>query len=197
MHRCIIGLTGNIASGKSTVSKHLRALNCTVIDADVIARQVVTKGSEGLAQIASHFGSAYLKEDGELNRSKLGSLVFSDATKLQELNAITHPLIREVINTEISLAPSKLVFVDGALLFETKFNETADAMWMVHCAESVQLRRVMDRDNLSEKEALARINTQGPIQWKLDKATEVLTNNGSEDELRAHVAALVTQYLNK
>lgn len=181
----ILGLTGGIASGKSTVSAYLAQNGALIIDADLIARQVVAKKSSGLKQIVAKFGKEILTTSGELDRKKLGKLVFSNKELLKALTDITGPLIRAEILREIEAAKKaqvKLVVLDIPLLFETGYQTLCDKVMVVTVPSEVQLERVMKRDNLSAAEARKRIANQLPTSKRNELADVLIDNSKSVAE---------------
>lgn len=181
----ILGLTGGIASGKSTVSAYLAQNGALIIDADLIARQVVAKKSSGLKQIVAKFGGEILTASGELDRKKLGKLVFSNKELLKALTDITGPLIRAEILREIEAAKKaqvKLVVLDIPLLFETGYQTLCDKVMVVTVPSEVQLERVMNRDNLSVAEARKRIANQLPASKRNELADVLIDNSKSVAE---------------
>ncbi|MDM8280406.1 dephospho-CoA kinase [Ligilactobacillus agilis] len=181
----ILGLTGGIASGKSTVSAYLAQNGALIIDADLIARQVVAKKSSGLKQIVAKFGEEILTASGELDRKKLGKLVFSNKDLLKNLTDITGPLIRAEILREIEAAKKaqvKLVVLDIPLLFETGYQTLCDKVMVVTIPSEVQLKRVMKRDNLSAAEARKRIANQLPASKRNELADVLIDNSKSVAE---------------
>ncbi|WP_302047419.1 dephospho-CoA kinase [Ligilactobacillus agilis] len=181
----ILGLTGGIASGKSTVSAYLAQNGALIIDADLIARQVVAKKSSGLKQIVAKFGKEILTASGELDRKKLGKLVFSNKDLLKALTDITGPLIRAEILREIEAAKKaqvKLVVLDIPLLFETGYQTLCDKVMVVTVPSEVQLERVMKRDNLSAAEARKRIANQLPTSKRNELADVLIDNSKSVAE---------------
>lgn len=181
----ILGLTGGIASGKSTVSAYLAQNGALIIDADLIARQVVAKRSSGLKQIVAKFGEEILTASGELDRKKLGKLVFSNKELLKALTDITGPLIRAEILREIEAAKKaqvKLVVLDIPLLFETGYQTLCDKVMVVTIPSEVQLERVMKRDNLSAAEARKRIANQLPASKRNELADVLIDNSKSVAE---------------
>ncbi len=181
----ILGLTGGIASGKSTVSAYLAQNGALIIDADLIARQVVAKKSSGLKQIVAKFGGEILTASGELDRKKLGKLVFSNKDLLKALTDITGPLIRAEILREIEAAKKaqvKLVVLDIPLLFETGYQTLCDKVMVVTIPSKLQLERVMKRDNLSAAEARKRIANQLPASKRNEVADVLIDNSKSVAE---------------
>ncbi|MDO4596956.1 MAG: dephospho-CoA kinase [Ligilactobacillus agilis] len=181
----ILGLTGGIASGKSTVSAYLAPNGALIIDADLIARQVVAKKSSGLKQIVAKFGGEILTASGELDRKKLGKLVFSNKDLLKALTDITGPLIRAEILREIEAAKKaqvKLVVLDIPLLFETGYQTLCDKVMVVTIPSKLQLERVMKRDNLSAAEARKRIANQLPASKRNELADVLIDNSKSVAE---------------
>jgi dephospho-CoA kinase len=178
----IIGLTGSIASGKSTVSSMIKELHIPVIDADQIARDVVEPGEEAHHKIVKEFGKDILFSDGTLNRKKLGSVIFSNEEKRTKLNAIVHPAIRKkMLEQKESFLNNgeKCVVMDIPLLFESKLTHMVDKILVVYVDETVQLERLMNRDNSSKEEARARIKSQIPVNEKVELADAVINNNGT------------------
>lgn len=181
----ILGLTGGIASGKSTVSAYLAQNGALIIDADLIARQVVAKKSSGLKKIVAKFGGEILTASGELDRKKLGKLVFSNKELLKVLTDITGPLIRAEILREIQAAKKaqvKLVVLDIPLLFETGYQTLCDKVMVVTIPSKLQLERVMKRDNLSAAEARKRIANQLPASKRNELADVLIDNSKSVAE---------------
>ena len=190
----VIGLTGNIASGKTAVAGRLRALGARVICADEVARAVVRPGSEGFRRVREAFGDGVIRTDGSLDRAALGRIVFVDAGERRRLEAILHPLIVEDVRQTLAAwekeAPDAVAVVNAALLVEVGLHEDADEVWLVEARDDVRLRRVMRRDGLSETEARARMDSQAPSAEKRRFADRVLLNNGSNQELLTQVDAL-------
>lgn len=181
----ILGLTGGIATGKSLVSDYFKSQGYPVIDADQVSRQVVEVGSTGLNQVADRFGSHMLLENGELDRKKLGRLIFSDSEKRKELNAILHPLIRKEIFHQLGRLKQEghdLIVLDLPLLFESGYEDHVDQVMVIHIDEDLQMERLMKRDELSRKEALQRIQAQMPLKEKMKRAHVLIDNSRSKDE---------------
>ncbi|PFW58755.1 dephospho-CoA kinase [Bacillus cereus] len=178
----VIGLTGGIASGKSTVSEMFRELSIPVIDADVIAREVVEQGKPAYNKIVEAFGTEVLQQDWELDRPKLGSIVFYNEEKRLQLNKIVHPAVREEMNTQKEMYIKKgvqAVVLDIPLLFESKLTSLVDRVLVVAVTPNTQLNRLMKRNNFSEEEATARIQSQMPLEEKVKNADEVINNDGT------------------
>ena len=190
----VFGLTGGIGSGKSTVATHLRARGVPVIDADVLAREVVAKGSEGLAEIVATFGAEVLAEDGELDRPKLAARVFGDEDARRKLNAITHPRVRDLALARVAehgAAGEPLVCYEVPLLVETGLADALRPLVVVSVSEATQIARTMARDGMTEAEARARIAAQMPLAEKEKLADYVIDNSGAREEtLRQMDAAL-------
>lgn len=171
-----IGLTGNIAAGKSTVSKYLAEWGADIIDADLIARQVVEPGTEGAARIAAAFGEAYF-DNGVLNRRKLGALVFADEAARKQLEAITHPLIYREMQRRIAVSTAELQVVDAALLYEAGMEHLCEEVWLIVAEDALRCRRIMLRDGLGEEEAKQRIASQMPQSEKMARADRVFPSS--------------------
>ncbi|HBT47257.1 MAG TPA: dephospho-CoA kinase [Peptococcaceae bacterium] len=174
----VIGLTGGIASGKSTVAGILASLGAKVIDADMIAREIVEPGRPAWEDIKAAFGEEYLRADGTVDRRALGSLVFRDPEAREKLNAITHLRIKEEIVRRLKALhkedPEGVVVVEAALLLEAGMERTVDEVWVVTAPEEVRLKRLMERDNLSLEEARRRIEAQWPDEKRLKLASRVI-----------------------
>lgn len=184
----VIGLTGGIASGKSTAAKILVELGARVVDADQIARDVVAPGQPALAEIVARFGSEYLLPDGTLDRKRLGAHVFADSDERRKLNAITHPRIAAETQARLSQlreAGEPLAVYEAALLVENGAQAGLDGLIVVACAEPTQRARLMARDGLSAEEADARMAAQLPLAQKVAVANWVIDSNGTLAETRA------------
>ncbi|TYS58992.1 dephospho-CoA kinase [Sutcliffiella horikoshii] len=178
----VIGLTGGIASGKSTVANMLRDKNIPIVDADIVAREVVEIGTDTYKELVKEFGTEILNDDKTLNRPKLGSIIFQDETKRQKLNNIMHPSIRTSMKekTQKFLEDGhEVVVMDIPLLFESKLTHLVDKTLLVYVTEATQLKRLMERNDLSEKEATDRIRSQMPLTEKVKLSHAVIDNNGS------------------
>ena len=184
-----VGLTGGVASGKSTVSAMLAELGAVVIDADLLAREVVAAGSDGLAEIVAEFGPKVLTEDGELDRPAMGSLVFADPERRQALEAIIHPRVRRRgRELEAATAPGTVVVHDIPLLAETGQAESFDAVVVVDVPTEVQVERMVTLRGLTREEAELRVAAQATREQRRAIATHVVDNTGTIEELRARVA---------
>ena len=187
-----IGLTGSIACGKSTVSAYLRELGYIVADADAISHALTAPGGRALPLLREAFGDAVF--DGDvLNRRALGSAVLTKTKKRAQLNSILHPMIISEIHEALLShdAPDTLVFGDIPLLFECGMEEMFDRIWVVSVQEDIQLARIMERDHLSQDEALARIRAQMPLQEKRRLADAVIDSSGTIDETRRQIDHLI------
>ena len=184
-----MGLTGGVASGKSTVSAMLAELGAVVIDADLLAREVVAKGTPGLAEIVEEFGPGVLTADGELDRPAVGAIVFADEVRRRRLEAIIHPRVRaRGAELEADASPGALVVHDIPLLAETGQGAVFDAVLVVDVPEEVQLDRMVRQRGMSEEEARARIAAQASREERAAIATHVIDNNGTLEDLRRRVA---------
>lgn len=186
----MIGLTGGIASGKSTVARMLAARGATVVDADLLAREVVEPGTPGLAEIVAEFGEGVLDADGHLDRAALAAVVFADEGRRRRLEAITHPRIGALMAERVAsalAAGAPLVVVDIPLLFEGGRQTTVEGVLVVYADEATQMRRLVERDGLAEDEARRRIAAQMPIEEKRRRATWVIDNGGTVEDTEAQV----------
>lgn len=191
----VIGLTGGIASGKSTVSELLSVFGFKVVDADKAAREAVKKGSKGLAQVREVFGDEAIDENGEMNRRYMGDLVFNHPEKRLELNAIIHPIVRGIMEEEKQeyLKQGYNVIMDIPLLFENELENTVDEVWVVYTSESIQMDRLMQRNNLSLEDAKARVYSQISIDKKSRMADHVIDNLGDKLELKQNLERLLEE----
>ena len=186
-----VGLTGSIAVGKSHVLSILRDLGCRTIDADRIAREVVMPGTAGLQAVVDHFGKDVLTADSNLDRQKLGAIVFADEEQRRRLNSILHPIIIAAQDEQIRIFeeddPRGIVIIDAALMIESGGYRRLDKLIVVHCAPEIQLQRLMKRDGLSREAAAARIAAQMPQDEKKEFADFLIDTSGSFDETRVQV----------
>jgi dephospho-CoA kinase len=184
----IIGITGGISTGKSTVSKYLaQHHNLPVFDADTYARQAVKPGSQALAQIIDRYGSHLLLADGTLDRSQLAEIIFKNSTEKRWLESIIHPYVRQCFDRDIQQATSSTVVAVIPLLFEAQLQDTVTEVWVVACEPAQQLARLQQRDGLSWEQAQTRIASQMSLTEKIKLADVVLDNSGNEAELLAQI----------
>ena len=190
----IIGLTGGIASGKSTVSNLLRQAGLPIIDADQVARQVQRPGSPALDKLVAAFGHEIIAPDGHLDRKRLGQQVFADPAARQELDRIMQPLIRDAIWQAVENFKKQgvaNVILDVPLLFEAGYDDDCDLVVVVRVSPATELQRLMARNGYSKTAAQARIAAQLPLSTKVAKADVVIDNNGGLEQTRRQVAQLV------
>ena len=196
----LIGLTGGIACGKSSVSKYLLKKGAIVVDADQIARNILAPNSLGLERVLERWGQKVLNVNGQVNRAYLGSIVFSDPKERKALEAITHPLIAQESQSQIEDARSKkvpLIVYDAALLIEAGRSEQFRPLVVVTTSEEIQKKRIMDRDHLTEADALARIDSQLPLKDKEKLADYLIYNDGNWAKLYQQVDELWQCYVVK
>jgi len=189
--KTVIGLTGGIACGKSVVSAYLKEKGYLIIDADLIARECVAPGSLGIKAVAQAFGQEYVK-DGILDRAKLAELIFSDEQAREKLNRITWPLITEKVLQMIQ-ENEGLIFLDAALLFESNMDKLCDQIWLVKADETIQRKRLMERNRLTAEEAQNRIAAQGNWNEKEALVQQVFDNNGTKNELYEKIEKALEQ----
>jgi dephospho-CoA kinase len=190
----VVGLTGGIASGKSTVARRLVAAGFHLIDADLVARQVVAEGTPGLAAIAARFPQA-MRADGTLDRQALGASVFADVREREALNAIIHPRIREEVAAQLEAAKARgttLVVYDAPLLVENELHRGLDGVILVAAQPATQIQRMMTRDGFTHAQAEARLRSQLPLEKKRLHATWVIENDGTLLETETQVDALIS-----
>ncbi|MEZ8379636.1 dephospho-CoA kinase [Vibrio splendidus] len=192
----IIGLSGGIASGKTTVANLFNEhFNIDIVDADIVAREVVAVGSDGLKQITDHFGEAILLEDGALNRSKLRELIFSDPTEKQWLNDLLHPMIRNKIDSYLSKVTSPYGLLVAPLLVENQMQSMADRVLIVDVPTEVQIERTMSRDNVSREQVASILKSQASREQRLAVADDVIKNHTRNQELLPQITDLHQKYL--
>lgn len=194
----VIGLTGGIGAGKSTVSAYLREKGFYVIDADQIARELTQKGSQTLTELSTELGDEILNNDSSLNRKKLAKIVFSDQSKKEILERLTTDVVIEKVKTLItSLRQTKkycIIFLDAPLLFESGINKETDAVWLVSADENTRISRVIERDGVTREEVALRIANQMDEKTKKALAEEVIYNSGGKDELYKKIELLLSKY---
>ncbi|MCU9614175.1 dephospho-CoA kinase [Caldibacillus lycopersici] len=193
----VIGVTGGIATGKSTVSALIKEQGFTVIDADIAARQVVEPGEVAHQQIIENFGIDLLLENGQINRQKLGSIVFHDEEKRQLLNSIVHPEVRKKMNDEKQAAferGEQVIFLDIPLLFESKLTAMVEKIIVVYVDEQTQLSRLMNRNGLSKEDALSRIQSQISIEEKVKLGDAIIDNRGSIEDTKHQLLAIFEKW---
>lgn len=185
----VIGLTGNIAMGKSLVRRMLEHLGAYTIDADGLARQVMAPGAPAYQPVIDMFGKFVVMPDGQIDRNRLGAIVFAHPDALKELEKITHPIISSAIDTLVSRAKHRVVVVEAIKLLEGDLANAVDSVWVVDARPEEQIKRLISKRGLSELEAKKRISVQNPQADKLAKATVVINNNGTPEETWAQVQA--------
>lgn len=195
MSNFVVGLTGGIGSGKTTVANLFADLGITLVDADIVSRQVVAKGSLGLVRIAEHFGKNILLENGELNRAALRERIFSTPSEREWLNALLHPMIREEMLNQLKKATSPYAILVVPLLFENGLDRLVNCTLVVDISPELQTRRTMDRDSVSAEQVQNIIASQATRAEKLAKADNVIDNQGTVSALKSKVALLHNKYL--
>lgn len=191
----VVGLTGGIGSGKSTVTRYFSSLGINIIDADVIARDVVSVGSQALTEIANHFGPDVLLADGNLDRNKVRDIIFSDPQAKKWLESLLHPKIRKKILDEIELSHSIYTIVSAPLLIETGLDQIVDRVLVVDIPETIQIERTALRDKISNKQVETIILSQVNRETRLQRADDIIDNSGSIEETKAQVEKLHNIYL--
>ena len=199
----VIGLTGNIGSGKSTVARRMQGLGAKIIDADQIAREVVQPGTPALQDIANNFGPDVLDSTGGLDRKKMASIVFADPQAIVILNHITHPRIIDEVKRKINklkseaktAAGSGVLVIDAPLLIEVGLDHIVDEVWVVKVDPKVQIARLAKRNGLTPEEVLRRIAAQMPQEDKVKRATRVIDNSGKKSEIVIQVDRHWTEML--
>jgi len=183
----LIGLTGNIATGKSTVAQMLADLGAEVIDADRLVHELQRKGTPTYDAIVAEFGAGVVRADGEIDRAALGAIVFGDVDRLHALEAIIHPAVAQESARRLANASADVVVYEAILLIEKSRHEMCDAIWVVTAARAVQVKRLIEQRGMSEAEANRRIDAQTPPEEKLKYATVVIDNGGTLEATRAQV----------
>lgn len=194
----VIGLTGGIGSGKSTVSEYLSRKGFYIIDADKMSHELTEKGSPCLSNLVKVFGEEILFEDGNLNRKKLGAIVFADDKKKAILEELTTKVIVKKIADEIAALRKKdkydIIILDVPLLFETGMDSLTDFVWLVIADDDIRVSRVMARDGISEEQVRLRIQNQMKTELKAERATEIIDNSKGKEELYHRVEQLLAEY---
>ena len=187
----VIGLTGMIASGKSTVSEFLRQRGIVILDADKISHQVILKGQPAFEEIILYFGADCLGADGQIDRRKLGRIVFSETEKLEVLNRIVHPRVTEEILRQLQQQKG-VVVIDAPLLIQAGLDRLCDEIWNVYAEQPLRIARIMARDHLEEEQALARVYSQ-QVYMPEDKPVYRIENSGSYETLIEQVKTQLTR----
>ncbi len=180
--KTIIGLTGNIGTGKSVVRRMLEHLGAFGIDADALSHRAIAKGAPGYAQVVSQFGRWILAEDGEIDRIRLGRIVFSDPQALKVLESIVHPLVSQAIDFIISRTKKPVIVIEAIKLLESDLKDKSDSIWVVYVPEKIQVDRLIKRRKMDEQEARQRIQSQSPQVIKMGAANVVINNDGSVED---------------
>jgi dephospho-CoA kinase len=180
--KTLIGLTGNIACGKSTVLRRLRELGAHTIDADAMIHSILRRGGPAYGPVVAEFGDSILREDGEIDRRALGRIVFSDLQKLKRLEEIEHPIVRKVIEDSIIEAEEPIVVVDAIKLIESGWADRCDTVWAVTCQREQQIDRLISIRGYSRDEAEMRVDAQSPQQLKVERADVVIDNSGTLEQ---------------
>ncbi len=191
-----LGLTGGIASGKSTADEFFKKKKIPIIDSDLIAHQIMEIGQNGYKAVIDYFGTDILNEDQTINRRKLGGIVFNDKVKLKKLNELTHPLVHQEIKQQMAqyrANQEKLVVIDVPLLFESGFESLCNGILVISITPELQIERLMKRNDFTKKEAIARINNQMPLSEKEKRATYVVANTGTIDDLEKKLSDLLQE----
>lgn len=193
--RLIVGLTGGIGSGKTAATDLFAELGIDIVDADIVARQVVTPGAPALELIKAEFGDEYIDAEGQLNRAKLRALVFSDESAKQKLNAIMQPAIRTELLDQLNQAKSQYVILSAPLLLENGLESYCQRVLVVDVPEALQVQRATNRDSVNEEQIKSIISSQIDRPTRLTKADDVIDNSGSLSELKIQVNQLHKKYL--
>ncbi len=179
----VIGLTGNIGTGKTVVRRMLEHLGAYTIDADGLSHRATARGAPGYEPVVQTFGRWILDSDGEIDRARLGTLVFRDAVALKELEAIVHPLVRQAVDVLVKRATQDVVVIEAIKLLEGSLHKLCDSIWVIYAPPDIQVERLARKRGLSREEALQRVNAQGAQTDKIALANVVIRNIGSYDDL--------------
>ena len=189
----VIGLTGGIGSGKSTVSKLIEEMGAVILDADKVGHEAYTPDSQTWREVVAAFGDEIVAEDRSIDRRKLGAIVFADPAALERLNGIMHPRMFDMMKLKLDALReqgTKIVVLEAAILIEANWTPLADEVWVTVASEPVVVARVKERTGLSEEQIRSRIQSQLSNEERIRHADAVISNDGSLDELRAVVAGL-------
>lgn len=189
MRKFVLGVTGNIASGKSTVVNRLVEHGAIAFDADLVYRELVGPGQPLLASLADHFGEHIVAPDGSLDRAALGTIVFSDPEKLRELDALTHPAVIAEIDRRVAEMHEGVIVIDAVKLIESGHADHCDSVWVVTTDTEAQVQRLAKRNRLSPLEARRRVEAQPPMAAKLARADRVIDNSGTIEDTMTQVDA--------
>jgi dephospho-CoA kinase len=193
--RFVVGLTGGIASGKTTVANLFAEYGIQLVDADVIAREVVQRGSKGLSIITEHFGNEILLPDGQLDRAALRSKVFNNEAQRLWLNSLLHPMIRQTMLEQVNTSTSAYVIMVVPLLFENQLDSLVTTTLVVDISPELQISRTMQRDGVSQQQVEHILASQMSRQQRIDKADHIIDNQGDINLLRSQVARLHQLFL--
>ncbi|MFA1561562.1 dephospho-CoA kinase [Aliivibrio fischeri] len=192
----VVAITGGIGSGKTTVADRFQALyNINIVDADIIAREVVNPGTEGLIQIEQHFGPQILLDDGHLNRAKLRECIFSEPSEKQWLNDLLHPLIRSEMQRQIALSTSEYTLLVVPLLVENKLQYLANRVLVVDVLEQTQINRTVNRDRVNHQQVKAILASQASREERLAIADDIINNDQQNNDLDMKISLLHEKYL--
>ncbi|MUJ26946.1 dephospho-CoA kinase [Aliivibrio fischeri] len=192
----VVAITGGIGSGKTTVADRFQALyNINIVDADIIAREVVNPGTEGLNQIEQHFGPQILLDDGHLNRAKLRECIFSEPSEKQWLNDLLHPLIRSEMQRQIALSTSEYTLLVVPLLVENKLQYLANRVLVVDVLEQTQINRTVNRDKVNHQQVKAILASQASREERLAAADDIINNDQQNNDLDMKISLLHEKYL--
>lgn len=189
----VIGLTGNIATGKSVVRRMLEHLGAYTIDADALSHRVISKGAPGYQPVLDTFGKWLLDSDGQINRTRLGHLVFADADALKQLEEIIHPHVRQAIDILVRRATQKVIVIEAIKLLESGLRNQCDTVWVTDAPPQVQVERLMRKRGMNQEEASQRVQVQAAQKEKIAAANAVITNHGSYDDLWKQVTQAWTR----
>ena len=185
--KILIGLTGNIACGKSTVLRQLRDLGAYVIDADILIHYILRHDGPAYWPVVTEFGPGIVQADGEIDRRALGRIVFSDPEKLRRLEEIEHPIVRRVIDEEIGQADEQIIVLDAIKLIESGWADKCDSVWVVTCLREQQIERLQNYRGYSRQDAEMRVNSQSAPELKVARADVVIDNSGTLDSTHEQV----------